>query len=106
MLTKLDREIAEEFKKSLENKFNLIDIRVYGSRARGEFSEDSDMDIFIEVDQITPETRKLISEIAWEVGYRRNRIISTFVATPLQIEEGPLGAHPIIFQIEREGVPI
>ena len=106
MLSELDRHIADEFKEKLKNRVKLVNMKIYGSRARGDFSDDSDLDVFIEVDQITPKLRKLISEIAWEVGFKRDRIISTFVATPEQIEEGPLGAHPIIYQIEREGISI
>ncbi|MBI5181212.1 MAG: nucleotidyltransferase domain-containing protein, partial [Nitrospirae bacterium] len=43
-----DYEIAKELKKRLSEVVNLIDFRIFGSRARGEADEYSDMDVFIE----------------------------------------------------------
>ncbi|HAO22159.1 MAG TPA: hypothetical protein DCQ37_17845 [Desulfobacteraceae bacterium] len=36
------------------------------SRARGEASEDSDLDVFIEVETLTPELRQQVFELAWD----------------------------------------
>ena len=84
----------------------IVDFKIFGSRARGEAGDESDLDIFIEVEDITLKQRQKIREIAFDVGFEMDRIISTFVATRKQIEEGPLGANPIMFRIENEGIRI
>jgi hypothetical protein len=33
-----------------------------------------------------------------------DRVISTFVTTRVELEQGAMGANPLIFNIEREGV--
>ncbi|MCL4297504.1 MAG: nucleotidyltransferase domain-containing protein [Anaerolineae bacterium] len=104
MLTEKDRQIAQEFQRRLEIVVATLDLRVFGSRARGNAAPDSDLDIFIEVETLTPELRQQISEIAWEVGFEFDRVISTIVATRDQLEHGAMGANPLVLNIEREGV--
>jgi len=104
MLSEIDRKTANEFKKRLIDIVSLLDFRVYGSRVRGDSSPESDLDIFIEVVAISKEQRFRISEIAWEVGFEMDRVISTFVATRAQITHGPLAANPILHKIENEGI--
>lgn len=60
-----DYEIAKKLKKRLSEIINLVDFRVFGSRARGSGDEHSDMDVFIEVEfidkKIKEKKRYLIS---------------------------------------------
>jgi predicted nucleotidyltransferase len=104
MLTETDRQITHEFQHRLEVVVATLDLRVFGSRARGNAAPNSDLDIFIEVETLTPQLRQQISEIAWEVGFELDRVISTIVATRDQLEQGVMGANPLIRNTEREGV--
>lgn len=60
--------------------------------------------MFIELEACTPDLRRRISEIAWEVGYEMDRVISTVVTTRDELEHGAMGANPLILHIEREGI--
>lgn len=61
-----DYKIAKELKKRLSDVVNLIDFKVFGSRARGEADEYSDMDVFIEVESLDKKIKEKISDITWE----------------------------------------
>jgi predicted nucleotidyltransferase len=101
-----DRQVTLEFKRRLEEITMVLDVRLFGSRARGDAVPDSDLDVFVEVDSLTPELRRRIDEIAWEVGFERDYIISPVVVTHDELQQGPLGASPLILTIEREGVSL
>jgi uncharacterized protein len=105
-LVPADRQVALEFKRRLEEIITVLDIRLFGSRARVEAAPDSDLDVFVKVDSLTPELRRRIDEIAWEVGFEWDYIICPVVVTREELEKGPLGASPLILAIEREGVPL
>lgn len=104
MLTEKDKMIAEKLKHRLKKILPIIDYRIFGSTARGEASSESDMDVFIEVENVTIEQRQKIREIAFEIGFEMDRIISTFVVTKDQLVNGPIGASPIMLSINEEGI--
>jgi len=104
MLGEIDRQIVREFHRRLAALAPVLDLRVFGSRARGDAAPDSDLDVFIELEESTPELRQRISEIAWEVGFEMDRVISTVVTTRAELEHGAMGANPLILNVEQEGV--
>ena len=106
MLTPNDERIARLLKRQIQSMAPVRRLVVYGSRARGNASEDSDLDVFIELSQITPALRRQISDIAWEVGFSEGMVISTFVATTQAITNSPLSANPILKAIQSEGIAV
>jgi len=106
MMALRDRQTALEFKRRAAALAPIHHFRAFGSRARGDATAGSDLDVFLVLDHIDPELRDKISEVAWEVGFENDMVISTFVVTIEQLERGPMGASPIVRQIEKEGIPL
>jgi len=79
---------------------------VYSARARGDASVDSYLDVFIELGELTPQLRRQISDIAWEIGFDEDVVISTFVASSQSLINSPLSANPILKVIQTEGIAV
>jgi len=101
-----DQEVAKELKGRLSELVSLIDFRVFGSRARGDEDEYSDMDVSIEVPLLTRELKEKILEIVWEVGFENFIIISPLIFTTEELKNSPLRSAPIVKNILAEGIKI
>lgn len=101
-----DLEIARTLKSRLNKKISLIDIRLYGSRARDDCDEMSDMDIFIELEEVTRDVKDVIADTAWELGLENLIHISPLIFSRNEIEHSPHRSSPLIRNILTEGIRI
>jgi len=105
-MDKRSLEIAHQLKKNIEKELNVIDMRIFGSRARDDFEKDSDLDIYLELEENNPEVRKLIGHLTWKIGFENELVITTIIFTRDELENGPMKYSPIYRSIERDGVAV
>lgn len=101
-----DLQTARELKERVSKLTKLIDYRLFGSRARGDAGEYSDMDIFMEFETIDRALKNRVKNEAWEVSLKSGIIITTLLFSRYDIEESPLRSSPIIREIMEEGIPV
>ena len=102
----VDYKIAQELKTRIAQVVELIDFRVYGSKARGDDDEFSDMDIFVEVLSMDKKIKEDIADISWELGLENLLVISPLVFSKDEIENSPLRVSPIVKNIYDQGIRI
>lgn len=105
-MTEKDFSIASDLKKRLASTVSLVDFRVFGSRARGDADEYSDMDVFVEVERLDKGLKERILDIAWEVGFENFMVIAPLIFSRDELENSALRSSPIVKAINSEGVPV
>jgi hypothetical protein len=99
-----DLIIARRFKDLVERRVIPRDIRVFGSRARGAASDETDLDIFLSVDNCTREIEKYISDCAWEAGFIDDVVVVAIVVDQAKLENGSLRDSVFIRNVYSEGI--
>jgi predicted nucleotidyltransferase len=101
-----EQEAIRELKRVLEERFRLVEMRIFGSKARGNALSDSDIDIMIELEACSPEIESAIDDVIFKINLAYDCFISAIIFSRDELEKGPLDASPLYRTILREGVRI
>jgi predicted nucleotidyltransferase len=104
MMTEEDREILNIFAEKLRRYYPDMRIWAFGSRVRGRVEWDADLDVCVVLPRINRESCKKIRDIAWQIGYENDRVITTIIFDRDQFEDGPMSESTIVENIRREGI--
>jgi predicted nucleotidyltransferase len=75
-----ERRILETFKAKLANRLNVSEIILFGSRARGDADEFSDMDVIVVLAGAADDhSRDVVSDCAWEAGLEAGIVVVPIV---------------------------
>lgn len=97
---KIDK-ITEEFKRTVENKYNIIEMKLFGSSARGDLTEISDIDIMVKLPKVNRIIEEDLFSIAYDLELEYDCVIDVIVF-PRNINNN----IPLYQNIEKEGISI
>lgn len=105
-MRKVNDDIADGFLKRLKSQFNgqVKKIILFGSRARGDNTEFSDYDFVIIFDEVTPQIREKMRDLAGEMLYNYNLVFSIFLFTEEDLKRKRYS--PFIMNVKKEGVTV
>lgn len=104
MITAPDRQILDLFATRVREHFPEARIWAFGSRARGDATWESDLDVCVVVETLTRKARDRIWDLAWEVGFAHGMVITAICFTTEEFEQGPMSESTLVLNILREGV--
>ena len=106
MLKKNEEMAIKSLKEALTKRFNIVDLRLFGSKARGNSTSESDIDVMIEIDESNPDIESQIDDIIFKINLENDTLISAIIMSKSEIEKGPMSESPIYKITQKEGIPI
>jgi uncharacterized protein len=96
--------LASEFRKRLTSSLGQpVRVVLFGSQARGDATSYSDIDLFVVLPNMKKATLDTALDIAWEIGFEAEKVISVIPATESELKK--LSASPFFRTVQKEGIP-
>jgi predicted nucleotidyltransferase len=104
----MEEKILIELKNNLKEFLgdNMIGLTLYGSRARGDYDDESDIDIAIIVRGLTRELKNQILDMVADIEIKYLMPLSTLVISEEDFEFLKKRERRIALDIEREGIQL
>lgn len=107
-LTETELAALEEFKELLKKKLReeVLDIKLFGSKARGDYNKESDIDILIILKQINEKKKDKVFGIVTEILHKYNFYLSVHIYSLKEFKR--LNSVPTVFMqfIQQEAIAI
>ncbi|MFQ6031499.1 MAG: nucleotidyltransferase family protein [Candidatus Zixiibacteriota bacterium] len=108
-LTKNEVDAILELKKRLKKNFGkeLNEIRIFGSKVRGDFDKESDIDVFVVFDRgVDWDFENKVSRIAYDIDLEFGVLFNLIIFSASQLKEPKYKILPFIQNVKKEGVTI
>ena len=102
-------KVIQIIKEELESKgLKILKIILFGSRARGDFKEDSDWDFFIVVDQDLTfgQKKEILSNIYKKLAEQENKSFELIITSEKKFTEMKNYVGTLSYEVDKEGINI
>ena len=103
-LTENEKAALHELKDRLACDFGLIEMRLFGSRAREEGDAESDVDVLIILASTDWETEKRIYDIAFDLDLKHDVVLNTVICSQQEFASKLFRASGFYREVERDGI--
>jgi predicted nucleotidyltransferase len=100
-----ENKVLKNFKKKIAQRLKLYKLILFGSRARGDETSESDFDIIVVLEEeVDEKSEGYISECAWESGFDKGLVIAPLVFSRREWEKGPERYSLLAMAAAKDGV--
>jgi predicted nucleotidyltransferase len=99
-----DKDVLATFARCIRERFASARVWAFGSRARATAFPESDLDVCVVLEHLDDASDSAVMEIAWQVGFDNDVVISTVTYSRQEFEQGPLSESPLVQIVLREGI--
>ena len=102
-LSEIENRALLELSKAFRDRFNAKEVRLYGSAARGEMDEASDIDLFLVLPKVNWQIEKDVIKLCFDAELKYGRVFSAVCYSVDDIENSPLKESPLVLNVRRQG---
>jgi predicted nucleotidyltransferase len=101
------RRVVRAYRDRLADRFgaDLLDVRIFGSAARGEATEHSDVDVLVLVARMTWHDKRQALDLAGDLWNETGLLLSPTVLALDDYRLWRAQERPLVMDIERDGIP-
>lgn len=103
-LSKNELDALLELKKLLLDKYNLVDFKLFGSKARGAADKESDMDVLIVLKESNSTIEDEIFDMCFEIDLKSDVVLSAIIYSEAEFNSKFNRVTPFYKNIEKEGI--
>ena len=101
-----ERRALDALKSKLENKYELLDLKVFGSKAKGFDNPESDLDVMIVLKNLTHDIESEIDDLIFDINIEHDCLITAIFFSQEELRAGSMSESPIYKKIIQEGVSL
>jgi len=105
-ISRNEKKALTALRSTLQDKYRLVDTKVFGSKARGTDSPESDLDVMIVLEDLSPAIESEIDDLIFEINLEYSCLITALFFSREELERGPLTESPVYKKILQEGIPL
>ena len=102
-LSEIENQALLELSKAFRDRFNAKEVCLYGSAARGEMDEASDIDLFLVLPNVNWQIEKEVIKLCFDAELKYGRVFSAVCYSVDDIENSPLKESPLVLNVRRQG---
>lgn len=105
-MTEHINQVVRRLIDGLSSRLEIVRVYAYGSRVRGDADLGSDLDLLVELREVTRTAKRQILDRAWELSLDEGYVISVVIVSQEAFEHGPLSLSGFARNVRREGIEI
>ncbi len=101
-----EREAINKLKNTLSRNYKLIQMKLFGSKAKGSYSSESDVDLLIVLENYDWKIENEIYEICFEIGLEYDVLLSPAIFSRKEFDDKLTRITPFYKIVAEEGLPL
>lgn len=101
-----EKKALNTLKTRLLKDYKILDIKLYGSKAKGTDDHESDLDVMIVLEDYSWPVESEIDDLIFDINLEFDCFISALLFNRKELETGPLAESPVYKKIQQEGLSL